>query len=173
MKMAISSFGPDLNSQVDPRFGRAVYLLIIESDTMEYEAWENPNVAKAGASGIQTVQMVSDKGVQVVLTGNVGPNAFDALSEVGVEVITGVRGTVGSAVERYLQGQLQPAVHTTVRPHCGFGPGGIGPMAPMGTTTISQPSSPQPEDEILKQQTEVIKQQLGRINGRIKELEGK
>ena len=173
MKMAISSFGPDLNSQVDPRFGRALYLLIVESDTMEYEVWENPNVAKAGAAGIQTVQMVADKGAQVVLTGNVGPKAFDALSEMGVEVITGIRGTVESTVGRYLQGQLQPAIHTTVRPNCGFGPGGVGPMAPMGTGAISQPSSSQPEDEILKQQTEVIKQQLGRINGRIKELEGK
>jgi predicted Fe-Mo cluster-binding NifX family protein len=154
MKMAISSFGPDLNSQVDPRFGRALYILIVESDTMEYEVWENPNVAKAGAAGIQTVQMVADKGAQVVLTGNVGPNAFDALSEVGVEVITSVRGTVSSAVERYLQGQLQPAVHPTVRPNCGFGPGGIGPMAPMGTTMTSHPYPSQPEYKILKQQVE-------------------
>ena len=154
MKVAISSSGPDLSSQVDPRFGRAPYILIVDSDTMEYEALENPNIATAGGAGIQTAQIVAGKGAQVVLTGNVGPIAFDALSGVGVEVITGVRGTAESAVERYLQGQLQPAIHTTVPPHCGFGPGGIGPMAPMGTTTTSQPSSSQPENKILKQQVE-------------------
>jgi predicted Fe-Mo cluster-binding NifX family protein len=146
MKVAISSSGPDLNSQVDLRFGRAPYLLIVDSDTMKYEVFENPNIAVLRRAGMQTAQLVADTGAQVVLTGNVGPSAVDALSEVGVEVIMGVRGSIQSAVTKYLQGQLQPAGQPKVHNHCGFGPGGRGPMAPMGTKTTSRPSSSQSEN---------------------------
>ena len=140
MKVAISSSGPDLNSQVDPRFGRAPYILIVDSDTMEYEALENPNIVVARRAGIQTAQIIADKGAQAVLTGNSGPSVFNVLSATGIEVVMGVRGTVRSAVKRYLKGQLQPAEQSNIQPHCGFGPGGIGPMAPMGTkTTLEHP----------------------------------
>jgi predicted Fe-Mo cluster-binding NifX family protein len=154
MKVAISSSGPNLNSPVDPRFGRAPYLLIVDSDTMQSEALENPNIAASRGAGIQTAQMVTNKGVQAVLTGNIGPSACDALSATGVEMVIGVRGTVRSAVERYLQGQLQPAGQSNLQPHCGFGPGGIGPMAPLGSGTTSRPSSSRSEHDILKQQVE-------------------
>jgi predicted Fe-Mo cluster-binding NifX family protein len=158
MKVAISSSGPDLSSPVDPRFGRASYLLIVDSDTMAYEAVENPSIAVARRAGMHTAQIIADKGAQAVLTGNIGPSAFDALSATGIEMVMRVRGTVRSAVERYLQGQLQPAGQSNLQPHCGFGPGGIGPMAPMEPPITSQPSSSQPENEILKQQAEALKQ---------------
>lgn len=157
MKIAISSFEKDLNSQVDPRFGRTPYILIVDSDTMQYEVLENPSATAAGGAGIQTAQMVTEKGAQVVLTGNVGPNAFDVLSAADIEVITGIRGTVESAVKRYLQGQLQPTARQNIPSHLGrnkdrlgpgigldrgrmggFGPGGMGPMAPMGTYAKNQ-----------------------------------
>jgi predicted Fe-Mo cluster-binding NifX family protein len=154
MKIAISSSGPDLNSQVDVRFGRALYILIVDSDTMAYEAVENPNIAVARRAGMHTAQIITDKGVQAVLTGNIGPSACDALSATGIEMVMGVRGTVRSAVERYLQGQLQPAGQSNLQPHCGFGPGGIGPMVAMGTTTTSRLSSSQSENDIIKQQVE-------------------
>ena len=159
MQVAISSSGSDLNSQVYPQFGRAPYILIVDSDTMQYEALENPNVASAGKAGIKTAQLVADKGTQVVLTGNVGPNAFDVLWAASIEVIKGVSGTVESAVKRYLQGHLQPVGQSALPPHfrrCnglarrrvgGFGPGGMGPMAPMGTADKNQPPPPQSKEE--------------------------
>jgi predicted Fe-Mo cluster-binding NifX family protein len=191
MKVAISSFEKDLNSQVDPRFGRTPYILIVDSDTMQYEVLENPSATAAGGAGIQTAQMVTEKGAQVVLTGNIGPNAFDVLSAADIEVITGIRGTVESAVKRYLQGQLQPTAPHNIPSNSGrdkdmsrtsiglghrriggFGPGGMGPMVPIGTYTKNQKKS-QSEIEILKQQAEVLKLKLEQINRRVKELEGK
>lgn len=62
MKIAVSSAGPDLESQVDPRFGRAQYLLVVDTDTLEFEALQNPNVAVGGGAGIQTAQMIAAKG---------------------------------------------------------------------------------------------------------------
>jgi predicted Fe-Mo cluster-binding NifX family protein len=146
MKVAISGSGPDLNSQVDPRFGRAPYLLIVNSDTMKSNVFENPNIAVARRAGMQTAQLVADTGAQVVLTGNIGPIAVAALSEAGVEVIMGVRGTVENSMTRYLQGQLQPAGQPKGHNHCVFGPGGRGPMAPMGTKTTFRLSSSQSEN---------------------------
>ena len=159
MQVAISSSGSSLSSQVYPQFGRAPYILIVDSDTMQYEALENPNVASAGKAGIQTAQLVADKGAQAVLTGNVGPNAFYVLWAASIEVIKGVSGTVESAVKRYLQGHLQPVGPSALPSHfrgCnglarrrvgGFGPGGTGPMAPMGTSAKNQPSPPQSKEE--------------------------
>jgi predicted Fe-Mo cluster-binding NifX family protein len=95
---------------------------------------------------MQTAQLVADTGAQVVLTGNIGPTAVAALSEAGVEVIMGVRGTVENAVTRYLQGQLQPTGQPKIQLLCGFGPGGRGPMAPMGTKTTFRPPSSQSEN---------------------------
>jgi hypothetical protein len=153
MKVAISSFEKDLNSQVDPRFGRTPYILIVDSDTMQYEVLENPSATAAGGAGI--------------------------------------RGTVESAVKRYLQGQLQPTAPHNIPSNSGrdkdmsrtsiglghrriggFGPGGMGPMVPIGTYTKNQKKS-QSEIEILKQQAEVLKLKLEQINRRVKELEGK
>jgi len=152
---------------------------------MQYEALENPNIATAEGAGIKTARLVADKGAQVALTGNIGPNALDALLATGVEVITGVRGTVSSAVKRYLRGQFQsigqPAIPAhfrkcsglTRRRSGGFGPGGMGPMVPMGTGVENQPSASQSESKILKGQAEALKQRLEEINHRIEELEGK
>lgn len=130
MKIAVTSVGPTLDSQIDPRFGRAAYILIVDSDTMEFEAIQNPNVTAAGGAGIQTAQLVADKGAQVVLTGNVGPNAFQALSAAGIQIISGLAGmTVRQAVQAYLQGQLQPITGPSVPPHFGMG---FPPMAGPG-----------------------------------------
>ena len=114
MKIAVSSMGPELNAQVDPRFGRCQYFIIVDSDTLEFEAIENPNINAMGGAGIQSGQMMADRGVQVILTGNVGPNAFQTLSAAGLQIITGVTGTVREAIQRFNSGQLQPVSGATV-----------------------------------------------------------
>jgi len=124
VKIAITSSGPTLDSQIDPRFGRAQYLLIVDTDSLDVEAIENPNVAAGGGAGIQSAQMVAGKGAKAILTGNCGPNAFRTLSAADIEVYTNVSGAVRDAVEAFTRGALQPISGPSVAGHFGLGQGG-------------------------------------------------
>lgn len=100
MKVAISSKGTDLNSAVDPRFGRAAYIMIVDTETGEFEAVDNSaNVNSFKGAGIQAATMVHDKGVEVLMTGYCGPKAFQTLQAAGVKVVSDVTGTIADAVE--------------------------------------------------------------------------
>jgi predicted Fe-Mo cluster-binding NifX family protein len=107
MKICVSSQGNTLDSQVDPRFGRCLYFLVVDTDTLEYEAIKNPNIDAMGGAGIQSGQLMADKHVKAVITGNVGPNAFQTLQAAGIEVITGASGSVKEVVERYKRGEFK------------------------------------------------------------------
>jgi len=120
MKIAISSTGPDLESEVDPRFGRCQYFMIVDSYDMSFEAVANTNMSQGSGVGIQSAKVVADKGAKAVLTGNVGPNAHQVLSAAGLDVMTGVSGTVREAAQQYKNGQLQPADEPNVQNHSGF-----------------------------------------------------
>lgn len=107
MKIAVTSKGMDLDSEVDPRFGRAPYFLIVDSETMAFEALDNSeNVNAMKGAGIQAAGMVSNKGAEVLLTGYCGPNAFKALSAAKIGVANDADGTVREAVRAYLDGKL-------------------------------------------------------------------
>ena len=78
MKIAVTSTGIDLDAQVDPRFGRAAYILIIDSERLTFEVLDNKdNINALKGAGIQAAKMVSDKKAEVLLTGFCGPNAFN------------------------------------------------------------------------------------------------
>ena len=79
MKIAISSSGQDLAAQLDPRFGRCRYFLIIETDTMSFEIFDNDNAALGGGVGIQSAQFIAAKGAKALITGHCGPNAMQTL----------------------------------------------------------------------------------------------
>lgn len=113
MKICVSSQGDNLDAQVDPLFGRCQYFLIIDSETMQYEVLRNPNIDTSGGAGIQSGQMIAEKKVKAVITGNVGPNAFKTLNTAGIYIFTGVSGTVREAVEKYKKGELQPTQSAT------------------------------------------------------------
>ena len=83
MKIAITATGLTLDANLDPRFGRCAYFLVVDTNTMEFEAVENPNVALGGGAGIQSAQLMAAKDVKFVLTGNCGPNAHETLSAAG------------------------------------------------------------------------------------------
>ena len=126
MKVAVSSTGKDLNSQLDPRFGRCGYFMIVETDDMSFEAFANESVGLGGGAGVQSAAFVSSKGVKAVLTGNCGPKAMQAFSASGLEVFTGHAGTVGEVVERFKQGSMKSTTEATVSEK--FGAGGAGAM---------------------------------------------
>jgi len=135
MKIAISATGPSLDDEVDSRFGRCPYFIIVDPDTMQFEAVENSSAMYSGGAGISTGQMIASKGAQVVLTGNCGPNAYQVLSAAGLQIITGVSGKIRDAVQAYKSGQLQPISQPNVGSHFGMG-GGMGMGRGMGWAEV-------------------------------------
>ena len=123
MKIAVSSSGNNLDSQIDPRFGRCAYFVVVDTESMSFETFDNESIALGGGAGIQAAQFVASKGAKAILTGNVGPNAVKTLAAAGVEVFVGQNGTVGEAVERYKRGDLQPSSQANVADHHGMAGG--------------------------------------------------
>jgi predicted Fe-Mo cluster-binding NifX family protein len=121
MKVGVSSTGKDLDAQVDPRFGRCSYFIIVDSETMNFECISNESAMASGGAGIQAAQTVAKAGVEVIITGNVGPNAFQTLSAAGIKVFTGALGNVKEVVERYKKGELRETEAASVGSHYGMG----------------------------------------------------
>ena len=116
MKLAVTSQGVELNSPIDPRFGRAKYFLVVDTETDETHAVDNTmNLNAAQGAGIQAGRKVIDLGAEAVITGHVGPKAFATLQAGGVSVFIGATGTVADAIEQFKSGNLkltQSATHT-------------------------------------------------------------
>ncbi|NVM21564.1 MAG: NifB/NifX family molybdenum-iron cluster-binding protein [Desulfobacterales bacterium] len=107
MKIAVTSKGTNLDSQVDPRFGRAAYILVVDSEDFGFEVLDNKeNVNALKGAGIQAACMVSDRGAEVLLTGFCGPNAFKTLKAAKIGVANDAGGSVRDAVKAYLDGKL-------------------------------------------------------------------
>lgn len=118
MKIAVTSKGTDLDAPVDPRFGRAAYVLIVDSENLDFEVLDNAtNVNAFKGAGIQAATMVNDKGVEALLTGFCGPNAFRTLQAANIKVVNDVRGTVRDAVEAFNAGQLSFAASANTDGH--------------------------------------------------------
>lgn len=120
MKLAITSKGKEMSSETDPRFGRCGYFIIVDIETMEFEAIENASAMASGGAGPQAAQTVSKTGAEVIITGNVGPNAHQSLEAAGIEIITGSSGTVSDMIERYKNGELSRSNAPTVDSHAGM-----------------------------------------------------
>jgi predicted Fe-Mo cluster-binding NifX family protein len=123
MKIAVTASQPDLDSQVDPRFGRCLYFLVVDPETLQCQTIDNSN-SMGGGAGVSTAQSVIKEGVRAVLTGNCGPNAHQVLSAAGIEVITGVSGKIKQAVQDYQSGKLQASAQPNVPDHFGSRQGG-------------------------------------------------
>ncbi len=107
MKICITAEGKTLDSKVDPRFGRCQNFIFFDTDSGEFEVQGNINAQFQGGAGIQSAQLVSSKGVTAVLTGNVGPNAFETLNKAKIEIYTNMSGSVKEAIEEYKSGKLK------------------------------------------------------------------
>ena len=107
MKIAVTSKGKDLDSEVDPRFGRAANIIIVDTDSFDFETLDNSeNINAFKGAGIQAGAMVSDKGAKVLLTGFCGPNAFKTLNAAGIKVVNDITGTIRDAVKAFNEGKL-------------------------------------------------------------------
>jgi predicted Fe-Mo cluster-binding NifX family protein len=120
MKTAITATGATLDADVDPRFGRCAYFIVIDVNTMAFEAVENPNGALGQGAGIQSAQLLAGKGVKYVLTGHCGPNAYETLTAAGIGVILNCTGSVQDVIQRLKAGQLGTAAGPDVAGHTGM-----------------------------------------------------
>lgn len=110
-KIAITSEGPGLDGPMDSRFGRAAGFVVVDLETMDTQYIDNGQSQIMGhGAGINAAQLVAKAGVSWLLTGYVGPKAFQALSAAGIKVGQGLEGlTVREAVERFKSGAVQGA----------------------------------------------------------------
>jgi predicted Fe-Mo cluster-binding NifX family protein len=119
VKICVTASGNTLDASVDSRFGRAAYLTIIDSESMAFEVVPNAAAGAMGGAGIQAAQTLAKKGVKVLITGNVGPNAFQALKSAEIEMVVGASGTVREVIEKYKMGELKKTDGPTVSGHFG------------------------------------------------------
>lgn len=113
MKIAVSASGQDLDAQIDQRFGRCEYFLIVEADTMETQAFPNDNRNQTSGAGVQAAGFVINKGAQAVLTGSCGPKAMDVFNAQDIPVHTGHAGSIRQAVEAFKRGKPETSGSST------------------------------------------------------------
>ncbi len=120
MKVLISTAAPDIGASIDPRFGRAASFLVVDTETGEWQALDNPALHSSGGAGIQAAQIASLNGCAAVISGEFGPNAFDALHAADIKMYQfGSAGSVEETLKRFKAGQLQQVGQPTSPGHHG------------------------------------------------------
>ena len=118
MRVAVTSTGKALESNLDTRFGRAAYFVIVDPETMEYEVVENSqNLNLPQGAGIQAGKTIIDNNVNVLITGSCGPKAFRVLQSAGIKIMTGATGQVVDVISQYKNGELKASREANVEGH--------------------------------------------------------
>ena len=118
MKIAITAQGKELSSEIDLRFGRARWIIVVDSQTGDFAAHDNVvNLNAVQGAGIQTGQNIANLDVEVVITGNVGPNAFKTLNTAGVKIFLAEKQTVQNAIDSLKAGKLKEVDRANVEGH--------------------------------------------------------
>jgi predicted Fe-Mo cluster-binding NifX family protein len=115
--ICITASGRTLESPANPSFGRTPYFLFIDPDTLEVTPVEN--TPGAHGAGVQAAQIVANEKASVVITGSVGPNAYQGLSAAGIEIYVGAKGTAKQALDDYRAGRLSRTEAPTGTRHGG------------------------------------------------------
>jgi predicted Fe-Mo cluster-binding NifX family protein len=125
MKLCVSATGKEMTAKIDGTFGRAPYLLIVDTDTLEMEALDNTAANVSQGAGIAAAQLIANKGVDALLTGHVGPKAYTALESAGIAIYEGasIDDTVQEAVNKFKQGHVRKSVDAGGEVVCGPGMG--------------------------------------------------
>jgi len=113
MKICVTAKGEGMEAQVDPRFGRCSYFVIVDTEKMEARSVENESKTAASGAGVAASQTVAEQQVDGVATGNVGPNAFQAINSAGMKVFVGAEGTVEETVQAFKNGELEEVEEPT------------------------------------------------------------
>jgi len=121
MRIVVTASGATLDAQAHPAFGRCPTYVFVDTESMQFEAMENPAANAPGGAGIQAAQFVIEQGAEAVVTGNVGPNAFQVFQSANVPVCLFDGGSVRQAVEAYKTGQLPAAGSASTPAHAGMG----------------------------------------------------
>ena len=118
MRIAITSEGADLDSNLDSRFGRAAFFIIVDPDTHVFEVVKNSqNLNLPQGAGIQAGKIIVDHNVDAIITGHCGPKAFRVLQNAGVKILTGASGKVADAMEQFNAGKLDTISEADVSGH--------------------------------------------------------
>ena len=118
MKIAITAQGKELSSEIDLRFGRAKWLILIDTESGDFQAHDNAvNLNAAQGAGIQTGQNIANLGVEAVITGNVGPNAFKTLNAANIKIFLAKKQTVQEAIDLFKAGELKEVDQANVEGH--------------------------------------------------------
>jgi predicted Fe-Mo cluster-binding NifX family protein len=121
MTVAVSADGRDLDARISPHFGRAPFFVLADVDTLVFEVIANPAIDTLRGAGIQAAQAIADHQAEAVLTGVIGPNAFETLQAGGIPVFSVSDATVRSAIQAYRAAHLTPITGPTARPFGGLG----------------------------------------------------
>ena len=111
MKIAVAANGPGKAAQATPIFGRAPYFVIVDvegNDVSEIESVQNPGAYQQRGAGIAAAQLLASRGVDAVVAGNVGPNAYTVLSQAGIKMLIARPGTVEENALAAARGELAP-----------------------------------------------------------------
>ncbi|MGC8943039.1 MAG: NifB/NifX family molybdenum-iron cluster-binding protein [Caldisericia bacterium] len=101
MKICLTSTGNNLESFLDPRFGRCNYFVIVDTDTMNFKAIKNDASEARSGAGVKAAQFVINEGVDVLITGDIGPNAKMSFESSNIKIITGIEGSIKEIIENF------------------------------------------------------------------------
>jgi len=117
--IAVSATGTTLEDHVDQRFGRCKYFIVVDSDTLTFEALSNQGIMASSGAGIKAGQTLAEKGVKAVISGNIGPNAFDTLSAANIDIYIGASGKIEDILQKFNLGELKKTESSNVKSHFG------------------------------------------------------
>lgn len=172
MKIAITSQGDNLDAPFDLRFGRSAYFIIYDTEKEQYESLQNPAAMAPSGAGIQASQLMASKNVEVVISGDFGPKASQALMDAGIRMVKMNASTVREALERFKRGEHESSSgggYAGGIPGYGFHDYGYGFPPPPPPWFWGIPK--EVEITMLKNAQSFLRWQLDMIEKRLKELE--
>lgn len=107
MKIAISATGRNMDSILDMRFGRCEYFQIHDSESGEFVVVENKGLTCSGGAGIASAQQLIDENVNVIVTGNLGPNAFEIIEKAEIKAYRCGNICIKSVLEKLENNELK------------------------------------------------------------------
>lgn len=176
MKIVVSANGSTWDAPASPIFGRCPVYVFVDTDSMMIDAVENEAQNAAGGAGIQAAQFVVDQGAKAVVSGNLGPNAFQVLNASQVPVYLHTGGSVRQVVEAFKAGALPQQGGANVAAHSGMGGStgmGLGrrQTASVGAASVQPSVSREQEIEALRESATALRKQLAEIVDRLDQLE--